>query len=157
MMHALAIDRDQTEAHGRAWGRPSCGSMGCRAPASDHHKHWRVMPPPDGLRQFCNTVLLKEMPRPVAAPRVLNSRRGEYDKTSEATMKRLREIAAKRWPDSNHGQRLVKLAEALGWRHSRTRDFYYGDPRAVLRSIEAERIEEFAVLALSTRASGDDE
>jgi hypothetical protein len=47
------------------------------------------------------------------------------------------------WPHKSAGQRVSALADNLGWKVSRAKDFYYGHERMALRGVEQKQIEKW--------------
>lgn len=92
----------------------------------------------EDLRRFCEIALLTDFPIP--AERIYGARRVSSAKDTACTKDRIRSYALTEWPDATHAQRISNLSGALNWRPSRVKDFYYGDGRAVMRSIEASHL-----------------
>lgn len=90
-------------------------------------------------------ILDPEMPPVQKQPEVQPVPNGALsDAAIAATAKHhLRRIAAQRWPQLNHGDRIDALASALGWRRSRVSDFYHAHPRARLQTPEALQLSGF--------------
>lgn len=107
----------------------------------------------DELLAFCEIVLTKELP--AVAPRVTGSRKAVASAVSLETRQALREYAANRWPAQGQEERVKLLNKELGWLLSRTKSFYHGDYRAVLRASEADQIRELALHRPGI--TGDDE
>lgn len=70
------------------------------------------------------------------------SRRIEANDATDEMSKRLRFIAARRWPDDNHKDRICRLREVLGWSHRRVRCLYGAEPGANVRQVEADQVTE---------------
>jgi len=92
------------------------------------------------MRQVFETILtarLPDLPERERRDR-LAQRQGQKDLSFE-----VQKAAQSAWPHKKAAQRVSALSAALGWKLSRTKDFYYADDRMSLRGLEQKQVEEW--------------
>ena len=94
----------------------------------------------EAMRSLFDAILIPRLPRPENPKQI--RRRVEKTSTQPITQK-VKDEAAVRWPNLSKADIIDALAVDLGWSRSRTRDFYYADPRLALRAFELKGIEEW--------------
>ena len=85
------------------------------------------------MRAVFSALLTPNMPAPMT-PRA--ERRSSNRDAQFALADRVKSEAFLRWPGKSKADVVLDLAEIFGWPKSRTRDFYYKEPRIVLRGVE---------------------
>lgn len=92
----------------------------------------------EAMRALFDTILIPRLPQPETAKQIKRT----VEKTStQLVSQRVKEEAANRWPNKSKAKIIDALAVDLGWSRTRTRDFYYADPRIALRAFEMQGIE----------------
>lgn len=106
--------------------------------ASNFSGEWFVET--DEMRRLFDVLLVPRLPRPQTAKQIKRS----AEKTSTKMLSaRVRSAAAWRWPNKRKTEIVTELAAVLGWSSTRTKDFYYANPRLSLRAFELKEVEEW--------------
>lgn len=92
------------------------------------------------MRSAFDLILTPGLPAAEEKPKTQKRRRNDSNEQIKDT---LRDVSARLWPRAKHRERIENAATELGWNVSRVRDFYYGDPRAVIRDAEAKEFDAF--------------
>jgi hypothetical protein len=85
------------------------------------------------MRAIFSALLIPNMPK-AETPRA--ERRSSNRDAQFALSDRVKSEAVLRWPGKSKADIVLSLAAVFGWPISRVRDFYYKEPRIVLRGVE---------------------
>ncbi|MDW9574716.1 hypothetical protein GOB36_26690 [Sinorhizobium meliloti] len=92
------------------------------------------------MRAVFETLLTPRLPDPERPKQIKRS----VEKTSTQQVSlNVRDAAAHKWPTKSKSEIVDALASDLGWSRTRTRDFYYADPRIALRAYEMAEVDKW--------------
>lgn len=92
----------------------------------------------EAMRSLFDTVLIPRMPLPETQEEI--KRTAEKTDTQKISQ-RVKDAAVVRWPTKSKSELIDALANGLGWSRTRAKDFFYADPRIVLRAYELQEVD----------------